>query len=119
MASPEERPASLVTALASAPSWAEEEEHAHEVIHRMENILVKELPRVADMVGGLMRGLEERLDEATREIARLREAQMALERQHADDAARLAELDELRRQNAEYAAKLEAVSDLKRALSRL
>ncbi|GEM_PF-5050893 len=117
MTPPEERPASLASAL--APAWNGEDAGAHDVMHRMENILVKELPRVADMMGSLMRGMEERLDEAMREIARLREAQQALERQHADDEARLSELDALRRQNAEFAAKLDAVADLKRAISRL
>jgi chromosome segregation ATPase len=128
MTSPEERPANLVNVFSAfqAPptpaaqgGWEKDEERAHEVMHRMENILIKELPRVADMVGGMMRGLEERLDEAHREITRLREAQQALERQHADDEARLSELETLRKENAEFVAKLEAVADLKRALSRL
>ncbi len=121
MPSPDDRPSvfSPLQAPPVAPAWEREEEKAHEALHHMENILVKELPRVADMVGGLMRGLEQRLDEAQHEIARLRQTQADLERRHADDAGRLAELDALRRQNAEFAAKLEAVEDLKRALSRL
>jgi hypothetical protein len=90
-----------------------------EALHHMENILIKELPRVADMVGGMMRGLEAQLEAAQHEIARLREAQAALERQHLDDAGRLAELEALRRQNADFAEKLAAVEDLKRAFSRL
>lgn len=85
---------------------------SRDALQHMETILIKELPRVADVVGGMMRDLESQLALARGEIAELH-------MRHADDLARLAELETLRRQNAEFAAKLEAIEELKRAVSKL
>ena len=98
---PEERATTFANVFAlqakahSSESWRDAEEEANQVFARVENILVKELPRVADMMGGVVRGLEERIQLAH------------------------AEIETLRAQNAELLAKLAAVEELKKAVAKL
>lgn len=96
---PEDRPIHLANVFVPLHARRMEDEdddrRAHEVLHRVENLLQNELPRVADTLSAVMKGLEAELDEANREIARLRQ------------------------ENAEFQAKIDAIQELKRALARL